>query len=55
METAVDPQQVRASLQRILASQTFSQSRQLGRFLQFVVEKALQGHSDQIKEYLTIR
>ncbi len=48
----IRPEEVRTSLESILASQTFSQSRRLKRFLQFVVEKALDGRTDELKEYL---
>ena len=35
-----------------MASRTFSQSRKLVRFLNFLVEKALQGQAEQVNEYL---
>src|SRR5262245_58507719 len=41
---------VRAQLDRILTSQVFSRSQQLRRFLAFIVEQQLAGHSHSIKE-----
>ncbi len=46
METAA-----RAQLDRLLASRTFAGSRRLRRFLSFAVERALAGHSSELKEY----
>jgi TolB-like protein len=42
---------VRAQLERILASTGFSNSGRLSRFLRFVVERTLEGEGDQLKEY----
>jgi hypothetical protein len=42
----------RQQLERILASATFRQVDRLKRFLAFIVEEALQGHGDQLKEYV---
>lgn len=39
-------------MDKIVASKAFASSDQLRRFLQFTVEKALQGQGDQIKEYV---
>jgi len=41
---------VRAELERILASDVFSRSQQLRRFLSFIVEQRLAGHGHSIKE-----
>jgi Tol biopolymer transport system component len=41
---------VRAELERILASEVFSRSRQLQRFLTFIVEQRLAGHGHVLKE-----
>ena len=41
---------IRAQLERILASETFSRSQQLRRFLSFIVEQRLAGHRDSLKE-----
>jgi TolB-like protein len=43
---------VRRQLDRILASEGFANAERMSRFLQFVVERALAGESDQVKEYL---
>jgi|RhiMethySRZTD1v2_1073278.scaffolds.fasta_scaffold09608_12 tetratricopeptide (TPR) repeat protein len=45
------PQQIRAALDRMLASDIFRRSPQLAAFLRFVVEAVLQGKSDRIKGY----
>jgi Tol biopolymer transport system component len=41
---------IRAELERILASEVFSRSQQLRRFLTFIVEQRLAGHGDSLKE-----
>jgi Tol biopolymer transport system component len=41
---------IRAQLERILASEVFSRSRHLRRFLSFIVEQTLAGHGDSLKE-----
>jgi Tol biopolymer transport system component len=46
----MDPEQVRVQLQRILGGATFADAERGSRFLRFVVEAALEGHSDQVKE-----
>lgn len=43
---------VRAQLERILASAGFVNAGRLSRFLRFVVERTLAGEGDQLKEYL---
>ena len=43
---------IRAELERILASPAFRQSDRLQRFLRFVVEAALEGKGDDLKESL---
>jgi hypothetical protein len=45
------PDEVRAQIDRMTASEEFNRSPQLGAFLRFVVEEALQGKSDRIKAY----
>jgi len=45
------PDDVRAQLERMTASDDFIRSPQLGAFLRFVVESVLQGKSDRIKAY----
>ena len=45
------PDEVRAQLERMMASDDFIRSPQLGAFLRFVVESVLQGTSDRIKAY----
>jgi len=41
---------IRAQLERILASEVFSRSQQLRRFLSFIVEQRLAGHGHSLKE-----
>ena len=43
---------VRRQLDRILCSALFSRSARMSRFLRFTVERALEGHGDELKEYL---
>jgi TolB-like protein/tetratricopeptide (TPR) repeat protein len=50
--TVVDPERVRAQLERILASTTFATAKSARRFLGYVVEETLAGRGDQIKEYV---
>ena len=45
------PEEIRGALEHIVASDIFRPSPQLGAFLRFVVEAALQGKSDTIKGY----
>ena len=45
------PDEVRAQLERMTASDDFNRSPQLGAFLRFVVESVLQGKSDRVKAY----
>lgn len=49
--TTVAPEAVREELERILASRSFAPSPQLSRFLRFIVERALAGEGDRLKEY----
>lgn len=44
--------EIQQQLKRLLSSATFSSANRLRRFLQFVVEKALAGESDRLKEYV---
>jgi tetratricopeptide (TPR) repeat protein len=45
------PREVRATVERMTASEVFGRSPQLAAFLRFVVEAALEGRSDRIKGY----
>jgi TolB-like protein len=44
--------EIQQQLRRLLSSATFSSANRLSRFLQFVVDKALAGESDRLKEYV---
>ncbi len=46
----VSPEEIRAELRKILASQRFHSAEQLRNFLSYIVEKTLAGHSDELKE-----
>ncbi len=46
-----DPEKVRAELETVLASEVFTRAPSLAQFLNYICRKALEGHSDQIKEY----
>ena len=48
---AVTPDEIGAALQRIIGSDVFSRSPQLGAFLSFVVEAVLRGKAGRIKAY----
>jgi adenylate cyclase len=50
--TSVPPEQVRAQLERILVSSSFTAGKSASRFLRYVVEETLAGRGDQIKEYV---
>src|SRR6478735_8295525 len=43
---------IREQLERILASPTFQQSDRLKRFLTFIVLQTIDGHRDELKEYV---
>lgn len=45
-------QEIRAALERVVASEVMRSSPQLTAFLRFVVEAVLEGHSDRIKGYV---
>jgi serine/threonine-protein kinase len=47
----LSPAEIRAALERILASRIFVKSERLCRFLQFTVERTLGGEAGQLKEY----
>lgn len=49
--TVPSPEQIRAQVERMIASSEFSRSPQLGAFLRFVVEAALDGKADRVKAY----
>lgn len=46
-----EPDEIVAAAERMIASEVFARSPQLGAFLRFVVEASLQGKSDRIKAY----
>ena len=48
----ISADEVRAALDRVLASPGFVNAGRLSRMLRFVVERALAGEADQLKEYL---
>jgi hypothetical protein len=48
---AIPPESIRAQLERLLASATFSRTERLRGFLRFTVEETLKGKGDEIKEY----
>src|SRR5262245_42172531 len=50
--TVPSSEAIREQVQRILSSRTLVQSKRLARFLRFVVEKGIAGHSDHLNEYL---
>ena len=52
MTTPIDPAEVRAALEQVLASPSFVNAGRLSRMLRFVVERTLDGQGDQLKEYL---
>lgn len=47
----IAPESVRAQLEKLLASATFSRADRLRRFLQFTVEETLAGKGEDLKEY----
>ncbi len=49
--TPIPEQDVRAELDRILATKGFSSAGRLSKLLRYVVEKTLAGETDQLKEY----
>jgi TolB-like protein len=46
------PDDVRAELERVLASGSFASTSRLSRFLRFVVERSLAGEAERLKEYV---
>src|SRR3954447_11837243 len=48
----MDPRLVRAELDRILQSAGFAHSERMARFLRCVVERAVAGRGEEVKEYL---
>jgi len=46
------PVDVRAQLERVLASEGFANAERMARFLRYVVDRVLAGEGDQIKEYV---
>lgn len=51
LSKSIDPEQVRAELGTVLASDVFSRAPSLGQFLRYICRKALDGQADHIKEY----
>jgi TolB-like protein len=49
--TPPTPDEIRAQLDRLLASAVFATTARLRRFLRYVVERSLAGEGDQLKEY----
>ena len=52
MPPGISAETVRAELEKVLKSPALIHSGRLCRFLTFVVEQTLNGHADQLKEYL---
>lgn len=48
----VEPEAVRAQLERVLASETFANAGRHSRLLRYVAERTLAGEGDQLKEYV---
>src|SRR6478752_2860607 len=46
------PDEVRAALERVLASGSFAGTSRLSRFLRFVVERTIAGEAERLKEYV---
>jgi TolB-like protein len=46
------PDEIRAALERVLASSSFAGTSRLSRFLRFVVERSLAGEAERLKEYV---
>jgi hypothetical protein len=51
----MEAERVRAQLERMLASAIFGDAERASRFLRFVVERALNGRFDEIKESVIAR
>jgi TolB-like protein len=49
--TAIPESEIRAELERILASKGFASAGRLSKLLRYVVDKTLAGETDQLKEY----
>jgi TolB-like protein len=49
--TSIPEQEIRAELERVLASKGFAGAARISKLLRHVVEKTLAGESDQLKEY----
>jgi TolB-like protein/cytochrome c-type biogenesis protein CcmH/NrfG len=49
--TELTPAEIRSELEKILASKGFTRSERLSRFLRFLVEQALRGSAEKLKEY----
>ena len=46
------PESIRAQVRKIIASRAMSRSERLARFLDFTVSETLDGHADQLKEFV---
>ena len=49
--TTIPEDEVRAELDRILASKGFASAGRISKLLRYVVDKTLGGETDQLKEY----
>src|SRR5439155_497976 len=52
LKMTVDGASFKAWLDRISLSELFSRSPRMSRFLRFTVERSLEGHAEELKEYL---
>ena len=50
--TPVPPETVHRALDRIVASEAFTRSPRLTKFLRYIVEQSLEGHGPELKEYV---
>lgn len=50
--SAVGAESIQRELDKVLTSHLFSQSKRLSRFLRFIVEQAIAGRSEKLKEYV---
>jgi adenylate cyclase len=50
-DNILSPDAIREALERILANADFVKSKQLSRFLTYIVEKTLEGEADELKAY----
>ncbi|MFQ5927477.1 MAG: hypothetical protein ACE5MH_08600, partial [Terriglobia bacterium] len=52
LPAGVSVESIQTELEKILASEIFARAERLSRFLRFAVEQTIQGHGEQIKEYV---